>query len=111
VRHNTRPPIAAHTLPPATLDLTGHPFLLCPERCGRWLYLHRSMLPAHRATDGITRCTGSGQRIRIDLTPAEHAARLAAAQHTADYRRSAQIHRVAKPPVPVALCRMNRTAA
>jgi hypothetical protein len=69
------------------------------------------MPPAHRAANGVTRCTGSGQRIRIDLTPAQHAARLVAAEHTAAYRRSAQIHRVAKPPVPVALCRMDRAAA
>jgi hypothetical protein len=37
------------------------------------------MLPAHRAADGVTRCARSGQRIQVDLTPAEWRARLDAA--------------------------------
>jgi hypothetical protein len=64
------------------------------------------MLPAHRAADAVTRCAGSGQRVRIDLTPAEWQARLDAAVREAGLRRGNRVHRGAHPPVAPAVFRI-----
>ena len=100
MRHNSRPPILTSEIFPNLLMLAPNvrPVLSCPD-CGTWRVPQRGMLPAHRAADGITRCPGSGQRVRIDLTTAEWRARLDAAVHEAGLRRGSRVHRGARPPV------------
>ena len=90
VRHNGRPPLAASTLAPNLLMLSpgSRPVLACPD-CGTWRVPRRGMLPAHRGSDEVARCPGSGQRVTIDLTPAEWQARLNAAAREAGRRRGA----------------------
>jgi hypothetical protein len=67
----------------------GRPMVLCPDGCGRWAYVVRGVLKAHaaphqghcpgRSSCEVTRqarCSGSGQRIVVDLTRNEHLALL-----------------------------------
>ena len=109
MRHNGRPPLAVSELPPNLLMLTpgSRPVLACPD-CGTWRVPRRGMLPAHRAADGVSRCAGSGQRVRIDLTPAEWQARLRAAVREAGLRRGSRVRRGARLPVPPAVFRIAR---
>ncbi len=111
MRHNGRPPLAASMLTPNLLMLApdARPVLACPD-CGTWRVPRRGMLPAHRAADGVTRCGGSGQRVVIDLTPAEWRARLDAAVREADVRRGSRVHRGARPPVAPPVFRIARVA-
>lgn len=111
MRHNDRPPIAASELAPNLLMLSpgSRPVLACPD-CGTWRVPQRGMMPAHRAADDVTRCPGSGQRIRIDLTPAEWQARLGAAVREAGLRRGSRVHRGGRPPAPSPIFRIARAA-
>ncbi len=59
--------------------------------CGKWRCVKRNMLWPHRAHDGKTRCPGSGQRVRIDLSPGEWLARLEAARRSV--RRATSLQR------------------
>ncbi|RNL83568.1 hypothetical protein [Halostreptopolyspora alba] len=88
VRHNRRPVIPASELRPNQLSLyPGEPTMVaCPD-CGAWRVLRRSMVAPHRAADGNTRCPGSAQRIRLDLTPGAWLARLRIAETQAGLRR------------------------
>ena len=107
MRPNDRPVLLASTLTPNMLMLHpgARPVLACPD-CGTWRIPRRGMLPAHRAEDGVTRCVGSGQRVRIDLTPAEWAARLRIAARDAALRRGSRVHRGARPPAPTPIFRL-----
>jgi hypothetical protein len=92
MRHNGRPVIAVSTLTPNRISMhPGElPAVACPI-CGRWRRVKRAMLWPHRAADGASRCPGSGQRIKIDLTPGEWLARLEAARRSV--RRAASLQR------------------
>ena len=107
MRHNSRPPILASTLPPN--QLTMHPGeatqYVCRD-CRRWTLLRRSIALAHRAADGIKRCPGSGQRLTHDLTPTEWAAGLREAARNAAVHRAPRVHRTAKPPVVPAVVQL-----
>jgi hypothetical protein len=109
VRHNGRPPLAVSELPPNLLMLAPgcRPVLACPD-CGTWRVPQRGMLPAHRAADAVTRCGGSGQRVRIDLTPAQWQAWLNAAVREAGLRRGRRVYRGARPAVPPPVFRLVR---
>jgi hypothetical protein len=109
VRHNGRPPLAASTLAPNLMMLSpaSRPTLACPG-CGTWRVPRRGMLPAHRASDEVTRCPGSGQRVTIDLTPAEWQARLDAAVREAGLVRGSRVRRGGHPPVAPPLFRLVR---
>ena len=112
MRHNGRPPLAISDLAPSLVMLSPaspKPVLACPD-CRTWRIPARGMLPAHRAADGITRCPGSGQRVRIDLTAAEWRARLDAAVREAGLRRGSRVHRGARPPVAPPVFRITRAA-
>jgi hypothetical protein len=110
-RHNGRPPLAASELPPSLLMLAPgtRPVVACPD-CGTWRVPARGMLPAHRAADEITRCGGSGQRIRVDLTTAEWQARLAAAVRETGQRHPTRVHRTGRPPAAPPVFRLTRAA-
>src|SRR4051794_26341832 len=70
--------------------LTGcQPMVLCPDGCGRWVYVQRGKLKPHHApyqklcpgrgageVRRPVRCPGSNQRIKVDLTRDEHLALL-----------------------------------
>lgn len=107
MRHNGRPVILASSFTPNMLSLyPGEPpTVTCPD-CRRWRCLHRGMLAPHRAGDGDTRCPGSGQRIRIDLTPAEWQTRLREAERDAGRRHRTRVIRSPQPPTPPAVSRM-----
>jgi hypothetical protein len=92
VRHNGRPVLLASLLAPSMLSLypQERPLVACPE-CGRWRVLHRGMLAPHRADDGVSRCPGSGWRVRIDLSSGEWLARLEAGRRSV--RRTASLQR------------------
>jgi len=109
VRPNGRPPLAASTLTPNLLMLFpgSRPVVACPD-CGTWRVPRRGMLPAHRAADGTTRCGGSGQRVVIDLAPAEWRARLDAAAREAAPRRGTRVRRSASLPVIPPVFRITR---
>jgi hypothetical protein len=111
MRHNNRPVIKASSLKLLNLDFlpTGQVAVRCPVGCGCWALLRRGLLQVHRP-DGHARCVGSGQRIHLDVTAVQHAARLARTDHSLEGRRPSRVHVVAKPPVPVPVCRMNRAA-
>ncbi len=84
MRHNRRRPIRTSTMAPNQVSLRkdSAPVVRCPI-CGAWRLVERSMVRAHRASDGRTRCPGSGQRLIIDETPEELAGRLWLANATA----------------------------
>lgn len=111
MRPNGRPMLAASELAPNLLMLSPgcRPVLACPD-CGTWRVPQRGMLPAHRAADGVARCAGSGQRVTIDLTPAEWQARLDAAVREAGQRRGSRVHRGGRPPVAPPVFRLARVA-
>lgn len=77
MRHNGRPELPTSAFTPNLVSLYAGepPTVACPD-CGCWHGLQRGMLAPHRADDDVNRCPGSGQRIRIDLTPIEWQTRL-----------------------------------
>ncbi len=89
MRHNGRPAVAISSLPPGEVSLVPGELMMvaCPI-CGKWRRVARRMLSPHRAHDGVTRCPGSGQRLLVDLSPGEWAARLDAARREARRARS-----------------------
>lgn len=109
MRDNGRPVLLASSLTPNLLMMHpgARPVVACRD-CGTWRVPRRGMLPAHRAADGVTRCPGSGQRVTIDLTPAEWQARLRAAVREAALRRGSRVHRDARPPVALPVFRIGR---
>ena len=113
-RSDDRPVINASALPATSLSFAAdgtHPMVLCPDPgCDQWARVARGVLMPHHVAHKV-RCSGSYQPIRIDVTPAEHAARLAEASHSADHRRPTRVHRVPAPPVAVPVGRVRRAAA
>ncbi|MEQ7008498.1 hypothetical protein ABN028_20190 [Actinopolymorpha sp. B17G11] len=111
MRHNRRPVLRASNLNPNLISLHPgeRPSAACPD-CGRWRILRRGMLSAHRGTDGASRCPGSGQRIAVDVTPAQWLVQLqVAARHAlqlhAPYSRL-RTRPKPHPPVPLPPFRM-----
>jgi hypothetical protein len=78
-RTNGRPALAISAIPALRLELpeTGSAWLVCPD-CRHWVETVRGLVQVHKP-DG-RRCAGSSQRLVFDLTPAQHAARRAAAR-------------------------------
>ena len=107
MRHNGRPVMLASDFTPNMISLyPGEPpTAACPD-CRRWRGLHRGMLAPHRADDGVTRCPGSGQRVRIDLTPAEWRTRLREAENDAGGRHGTRVTRSPQPPAPTPIGRI-----
>ena len=88
MRDNGRPAVPASTIRPDHLNLRPGELrtVVCPD-CRRVRTLVRGMICAHaderRADRGVwPRCPGSGQRIRLDLSPAAWEAALAAQKRT-----------------------------
>lgn len=104
MRDNGLPEILASGFTPNRVSLYAGepPMVACPD-CDRWRLLKRGMLAPHRADDGVTRCPGSGQRIRIDLTPQEWQARLREAERDAGRRHGTRVIRSPQPPTPPAV--------
>lgn len=104
MRHNGRPAMPTSSFTPNMLSLYAGeaPMVACPD-CRRWRGLRRGMLAPHRLDDGVTRCPGSGQRIRIDLTPAEWQTRLREAERDAGRRQGTRVVRSPQPPTPPAV--------
>jgi len=83
MRSNSRPAMALSALAPDQVSLRpGEAVAIACPFCGRWRRVKRHMLWPHRAHDGTTRCPGSGQRVVIDLTPGQWAARLDTARRS-----------------------------
>lgn len=78
-RTNGRPALPISAIPALRLDLpeTGSAWLVCPD-CRHWVEAVRGLVQTHKP-DG-SRCAGSAQLLDFDLTPAQHAARRAAAR-------------------------------
>jgi hypothetical protein len=103
---------------------SGQPMVLCPDGCGRWVFVVRGVLKPHHAPHAgncpgrsscpetsQVRCPGSGQRIIVDLTRDEHLALLFKIQTAADDRRRTRVHGVRPAPVLPPVCRMGLAAA
>ncbi|GII05475.1 hypothetical protein [Planobispora takensis] len=107
MRHNERPVLLASTMAPNLLSLhpDERPMAVCTD-CGAWRILRRNMLWPHRAADGVSRCPGSGQRIVLDLTPAEWLSSLSVACRDAAGRRARRTFSKPEPPAPPPLHRM-----
>jgi hypothetical protein len=111
MRHNRRPVLMASKLNPNQISLHPgeRPSATCPD-CGRWRILRRGMLSAHRGDDGVTRCPGSGQRIAVDITPAQWMIQLeVAVRHARQLRAPYSRLRTRpkpQPPVPTPTFRM-----
>lgn len=99
MRHNGRPAVPASSLAPSVLSLYPgeRPMVACPD-CGRWRVLRRGMLAPHRADDGVSRCPGSAQRIRLDESPGQWLTRLDVAQREASTRSGHWTYRRTSPP-------------
>ncbi|MEU6053108.1 hypothetical protein ABZ829_22070 [Streptomyces xanthochromogenes] len=128
MRHNGRTPIKASTIRPENLNLRDGETrtVVCPE-CNTWHRLQRGMIMPHRdgvevAKDGPRRyrddsnatkpsngrrCSGSAQRIDIDITPEQWGERLLAAETTAAGRRSVRPVRKPQPQIAPAPTQMN----
>lgn len=78
-RTNGRPALPISAIPALRLDLpaTGSAWLVCAD-CRHWVEAVRGLVQTHKP-DG-RRCAGSAQLLEFDLTPAQHAARRAAAR-------------------------------
>lgn len=102
MRHNGRPRMYASRMRPNHLNLRpGEPrMVVCPD-CGRWHGLRRSIVSPHWDDSDISLCPGSGQRICVDLDPAEWAQRLSEAIAEADLIRPASGPVGAPAPPPV----------
>lgn len=121
MRHNGRTPIKASTMRPEHLSLRDDQprMAVCPD-CQTWHRLIRSMIRPHR--DGVDvpksserryfgdkpsggrRCSGSAQRIDIDITPEQWSEKLLTAETTAAGRRTSRPIRKPRPqasPAPV----------
>jgi hypothetical protein len=91
---NGRPVILASSMSPDQLSLYpgGRPLVACPD-CGRLRVWRRGMLVAHNIDQpgqaGTRRCRGSGQRIRLDVSPAEWLRQMQAAAGLAARRACA----------------------
>lgn len=112
MRHNGRPTILASRLNPADLDLREgwRPLVVCPD-CHTWRVIKRSMLTPHRAEDGTSRCPGSAQRIRIDLTIADWRPKAIEAVQDAASRRGTKVIARPKPSPPTAITQMSAARA
>jgi hypothetical protein len=124
--HNGRPEIRLSELRPTFVSVVNgdRPMVLCPDGCGKWIYVQRGKLRPHHArhpgqcpgrseceVTRQTRCSGSGQRVKIDLTPKQHRALLYKIRHAADDRRRTPVHGVRPAPVLPPVCRIGRVAA
>jgi hypothetical protein len=83
-RTNGRPALAISSLAPLNLELpeSGNAWMVCPD-CRHWCEVARKLVQTHKVNG--TRCPGSAQLLRFDLTPARHAARRRTVQ---EYRRT-----------------------
>lgn len=96
MRHNGQPVLLASSLNPQELDLTpGQPPSMVCAGCGYWQAI-RSPMHVHRP-NGRDACSGSGQRVRIDLTPGEWASRLTDGVLDAGQIRRAKGRRSVRP--------------
>ncbi|WP_327071885.1 hypothetical protein [Kitasatospora sp. NBC_01302] len=118
MRHNGRPVLKASKIRPSDITLyLGEPVTVVCGDCRTWRQLTRSMIPAHRSTDlgrslrddegnlikRDTRCPGSGQRIEVDLKPAQWAARIEDGLTEVASRRPTKVLRKVKAPQPAAV--------
>ena len=93
MRDNGCAAVRVSELPPSRVCLQpGEPLAVACLVCGRWRVVRRGMLWPHRAADGVSRCPGSGQRIAVDVSPGELAARLVAAAREAAARHARRRH-------------------
>lgn len=78
-RTNGRPALPISAIPALRLEFpeAGSAWLVCPD-CRHWVEALRGLVQTHKL-DG-RRCAGSAQLLTFDLTPAQHAARRAAAR-------------------------------
>jgi hypothetical protein len=81
------------------------PTIVCPD-CRTHREVVRTLIHAHRAEDGVTRCSGSGTRIVFDVTADEWALMLRDATHATDRRRSNRVKIKPEPAVPVPVFRI-----
>lgn len=106
MRHNGRPVLLASSLHPNRLSLYAgeRQSAACPD-CVRWRTIRRGMLGPHRGDDGVSRCPGSGQRIVVDLTPAQWLVQLSTAERDARRLRApySGLRTRPKPQPPVAV--------
>lgn len=90
MRDNGRAPLLASEIRPDLINLrNGEQRTIVCGDCGRWRAIRRSMVMPHRITmdsskpkkndpwgeERVPRCLGSGQRIVLDITPAQWQAR------------------------------------
>lgn len=112
MRHNGRPIILASRLNPADLDLREgwRPLVVCQD-CHTWRVIKRNMVTPHRAEDGVSRCPGSAQRVRIDLTIEEWRPKAIEAVQDAAARRATKVIVRPKPSPPAAVSQMSKARA
>ncbi|GAA0968933.1 hypothetical protein [Actinocorallia libanotica] len=112
MRHNGRPIILASRLNPADLDLREgwRPLVVCTD-CHTWRVIKRSMVVPHRAEDGKSRCPGSAQRIRVDITVEDWRPKAIEAVRDAASRRGTKVLVRPKPSPPAAISQMSAARA
>ncbi|WP_067487393.1 hypothetical protein [Actinomadura hibisca] len=126
MKDNGRPPIYASDLPITHLDLRPKPepknkaraegpetLIVCPD-CGWWVALKRHMVHPHRdrrrrTRDGrVPRCSGSGQRVIVNVSYEIWREQLAQAVADAGTRRPARQFVKPRPPVAPAVHQIAR---
>lgn len=102
--HNGRPALPASSFPASQLNLRPNETrsIVCPE-CRTWRVLSGGVIRPHRTESGVNRCTGSGQRVYLDIPLAELEERQTIALADAATRRSARTHLKPAPPVATPL--------
>lgn len=107
MRHNGRPTIPATKIP--AINLSVHPgetpSVVCPD-CSTWRIIRRGMIFAHRATDGRTRCPGSGQRITVSIPLALLESREWGEVAAANLRRPTRVQLKPSAPIPLPVFRL-----
>ena len=81
------------------------PTIVCPD-CETHRTIARTLIHPHRASDGMTRCTGSGTRIVFDITADDWSLKLRQAEHATETRRARRPMFKPEPALPVPLHRM-----
>jgi hypothetical protein len=124
MRSNGAAAIKASSLPPNLISMSdrgGCTLVACPV-CGVWRSLKRKMITPHRGPDvpgadawpaefrpPAPWCSGGGQKITMDLTHDEWAAKLADACREAGQRRGTRVMRRPKPPMAPTLRQLAAT--